>query len=336
MDRPQPARKGEIHLGELIEALAELPWEDQSQAQAIAGCLGFGLAAVDPGRSDRPTPTIYDRSRPAPLPRHEAAARPPSGFATRPPPRIELPAQVLDSQLQALAAPPPADTGGAPPWISGPYQRLDPTAGVSPPRQTLFPGRTARGVFTVALATPRQGREIDVPALLHSVVRGRLPRHLPRLPAATLSRGCQLLLDFSDSMLPWWEDLRELAAQLAALLGDEHVAVFDFASSPAAASQWQAGHEQPTPWRPEAGRPILVATDFGIRGRSTRPTVGSDWRDFVKVCAAKGCPLLILLPWSPAYWPTDLGPHPELTHWHPRTSAAMLRRQLARSRPARR
>jgi hypothetical protein len=47
-----------------------------------------------------------------------------------------------------------------------------------------------------------------------------------------------------------------------------------------------------------------------------------------------GCPLLILVPWSPAYWPTDLGPHAELLHWHPRTSAAMLRRQLACTRPA--
>ncbi|MBK7953596.1 MAG: hypothetical protein IPK02_06280 [Candidatus Accumulibacter sp.] len=338
MDRPQPHRKGEIHLGELIEALAELPWQEHAQAQAIAGCLGFGLAAHDLGRSERPTPAIYDRSRPVPLPRREAAAKPRSGFATRPPPRLELPPQALTWQLQPITPPPPpSSTAAAPSWIDGDYQRLDPAPGTPPPpRQTLFPGRTARGVFTAALATLRLGREIDVHGLVGSVVRGHLPRRLPRLPAATLSRGCQLLLDFSDSMLPWWADLRQLGDQLAALLGDERVSVFDFESAPAAASQWQAGREEAMLWQPEAGRPILVATDFGIRGRSHGQRSSVDWQDFVRLCAAQGCPLLILVPWSKAYWPADLGPHPELLHWHPRTSAAMLRRQLARSQPTRR
>lgn len=338
MDRPQPGRKGEIHLGELIGALAGLPWKDHAQAQAIAGCLGFGLAAHDLGRFERPTPAVFDRNRPPPLPRRggDLVAKPPAGFATRPPPQPDLPAQVLTSQLQPVTPPPPSSTTAAPAWVHGAYQRLDPTPGTSPPRQTLFPGRTARGVFTAALATQRLGREVDVQALVGSVVRGQLPRRLPRLPAATLSRGCQVLLDFSESMLPWWDDLRELAAQLAAALGEERVAAFDFESAPAAASQWRAGREQATPWQPEAGRPILVATDFGIRGRSHGQGASVHWQDFVRLCAAKGCPLLILVPWSPTYWPDWLGTYPELLHWHPRTSAAMLRRQLARSRPPRR
>jgi hypothetical protein len=187
MNEPQPGRKGEIHLGELIEALAQLPWRDHAQAQAIAGCLGFGLAAHDLGRSERPTPAIYDRSRPPPLPRREVLAKPPSGFANPPPPRLDLPAQVLTSQPQPVTEPSPSSTAAAPSWIHGAYQRLDPTPGASPPRQTLFPGRTARGVFTAALATLRLGREIDVHALVGSVVRGHLPRRLPRLPAATLA-----------------------------------------------------------------------------------------------------------------------------------------------------
>lgn len=336
MHRLQSGRKGEIHLGELIGALAQLPWKDHAQAQAIAGCLGFGLAAHDLGRPERPTPAVYDRNQPPPLARREVVAELPSGFATRPPPRLALPAQVLTSQLKPVTTPPPSGIATAPAWIHGAYQRLDPTPGRSPPRQTLFPGRTARGVFTAALATLRLGREIDVQALVESVVRGHLPRQLPRLPTATLSRGCQVLLDFSDSMLPWWEDLRELAAQLVAVLGEERVAAFDFASAPAAASQWRAGREESTPWQPEAGRPILVVTDFGIRGRSHGQRASVHWLDFVGLCTAKGCPLLILVPWSPTYWPDWLGTCPELLHWHPRTSAAMLRRQLARSRPPRR
>jgi hypothetical protein len=71
-------------------------------------------------------------------------------------------------------------------------------------------------VFTAALATLRQGDRLDVDQLVRRVVEGRLPPRLPRLHGGDARRGCQLLLDFSDSMLPWWEDLRELAAQLAA------------------------------------------------------------------------------------------------------------------------
>jgi hypothetical protein len=329
---PFGSLRGEIHLGELIRALDSLPWENHAQAQAIAGCLGFGLAAADPGPSDRPTPTVHDRSAPS----HRSPAdipgvKPPAGFATPRPgvSPVELPAQVLAAQLHALPTAPMLDTATAPEWITGDYQRLDPTPGVAPKRQALFPDRTVRGIFTAALSTLRTGNAIDVDTLLHHLIERRIPAEIPRLPSPTLSRGCQLLLNFSDSMLPWWEDLRELAQQVSAILGNERVSVFDFNATPATAVQWQAGQENETPWQPQSGRPILVATDLRISGRYTDHRAGSQWQDFGKTCAAQHCPLLILVPWSPAYWPTDLGANAELLHWHSRTSAAMLRQQLA-------
>ena len=323
--------RGEIHLGELIRALAELPWRDASQARAIATSLGFGLAAPDLSHADRPTSSIYDRNQPSRVAKKApTAAKPPTGLSlpTASAPVIEMPAQVLQSQLHALPPQSRGDSVTTPEWISGDYQSLDATPGTSPQRHPLFPNRTARGVFAAALSTLRPGRAIDIRTLLRWVVEGRIPTRLPRLPVATLSRGCQLLLDFSDSMLPWWEDLRELATQVAAVLGEERVAVLDFDAVPALARQWQRGDENESPWLPEAGRPILVATDLRIAGRQTDRRAGPEWRKFAADCAAHGCPLLILIPWSPSYWPTDLGPYPQLLHWHPRTSAAMLYRQV--------
>jgi hypothetical protein len=68
-------QRGEIHLGDLIRALGTLHGQDDEHAQAIAGCLGFGLAAPDL-QPARPTPTVYDRSRPSALPKTEAPATP--------------------------------------------------------------------------------------------------------------------------------------------------------------------------------------------------------------------------------------------------------------------
>ena len=55
-------QRGEIHLGDLIRALGTLHCQDHQHARAIAGCLGFGLAAPDV-QPTRPTPMVYDRSR---------------------------------------------------------------------------------------------------------------------------------------------------------------------------------------------------------------------------------------------------------------------------------
>ncbi|MEF8703682.1 MAG: hypothetical protein V5B32_10590 [Candidatus Accumulibacter sp. UW26] len=329
---PFASPRGEIHLGELIRALDSLPWENHAQAQAIAGCLGFGIPTADPGSSDRPTRTVHDRSAPSTRsPADTPGIKPPPGFATPRPgaSQVELPARVLAAQLHPLPTAPMLDPAGAPEWITGDYQRLDPTPGIAPRRQALFPDRTVRGVFTAALSTLRAGNVIDVDALLGHLIQGRIPTEIPRLPSPTLGRGCQLLLDFSDSMLPWWEDLRQLAQQVSAILGNERVSVFDFDATPATAVQWQAGKENETPWQPQSGRPILVATDLRIRGRPADHRAGAKWQDFGKICTEQHCPLLILVPWSREYWPTDLGPNAELLHWHPQTSAAMLRQQLA-------
>jgi hypothetical protein len=168
-------------------------------------------------------------------------------------------------------------------------------------------------VFTAALATLRLGREIDVHALVGSVVRGHLPRRLPRLPAATLSRGCQVLLDFSDSMLPWWEDLRELAAQVAAVLGEERAAVYEFAGTPAEAQRWDVERER----RRRLASGSRTSDPRRDRFRNSRhavaaPRAAPSGAPSSHAACRWAAPLLFLVPWSRGYWPSHLGLHPQI------------------------
>ena len=327
-------RRGEIGLAELVAALRRLRCDQFGEAErrAIAEALGFGAADPRAAQTLTPTPTVYDHSQTQAQTRSTPIAPPPApGWAV---PRVAptpeaLPADMLACELVELVADPPdaGDDAQPPTWLSAGYRRIDPQTRAAPLRHALLPARTARGVLTAALATQRTGDEIDHEELVRCLVARRLPPRLPRVLAPTLTHGCQLLLDFSDSMLPWWEDLRQLARQAIAALGAAGVTSFHFSGAPAAARRWSAEREDFASWRPQAGQPVLVATDFGIWGEPLHDGAGADWQDFVRRCAAADSPLLILVPWPPRYWPADLGLFPQLVHWNPATTAAMLRRQ---------
>lgn len=325
-------RRGEIGLGDLAVALRRLHADRPEQVATIAGVLGFGLGAVEVNPQPAPTPAVYDQQRPSPPPKAVPFVAPPrTGWAM---PRVapapeRLPDDVLPSQLTS-ETPIPGEV--APPaWLAEPY-RLLPPARRAPLRQALLPARTARGVLVASVATARTGNEVDVAELTRLLAERHVVQRWPRLPLATLERGCQLLLDFSDSMVPWWEDLRALAGQTAAILGDERATIFEFAGEPLAAQRWAIEQQDFVSWRAEAGRPVLVATDFGIRGTASERRCAGVWRSFVERCAAAGATLIFFVPWSRGYWPTDLGRYPRIVHWHPSTSAAMLRRQRGLAR----
>ena len=81
------------------------------------------------------------------------------------------------------------------------------------------------------------------------------------------------------------------------------------------------------PWRPD-NCPILVATDFGVIGRSIADIQDTGWPEFINQCEKAGCPLLILNLWAEERWPENLGSHPELIHWSPSTTASMIRQVI--------
>ncbi|MCI0667913.1 MAG: hypothetical protein L0Y38_08645 [Methylococcaceae bacterium] len=306
--------------------MAELRCESPEQFKAVARCLGF---AIEETAKLEAQTEIYDTHRyPDRSSVKTEQPRPPRSFQTppQPEPPVKLPDFEVPGALEELGirAPPTSGHLQAP---DGAYEILDRNAGNQAlARSTLFTENTSRGLFSAALATLRPGHEIDLSRLFEFMVRGKALPRLPRLPSATLALGCQLLLDYRSSMVPFYEDLASLVAQIAQITPADKIETFVFEGDPSAAQRWTADFE-PLAWNPDK-RPILTATDFGIQGRGGRAEKPAQWMPFIDRCREKGSPLLILIPWPRERWPVGLGSYPELIHWSPYTTAGMIRRKI--------
>jgi len=316
--------RGEIHLGDLARALAALKWENDDQAKAIAACLGFALHT-----SPKPKPPveIYDRQRypsgertPEQPPPERPLFVPPAPEAVPP-----LPANHLAGRIQPLPERAPAAPDDSA-WLQEGDALYSAEEQTAVARQPLFLERTSRHIVSAALGTLRSGAEIDEAKLISAICRREPIPELPRRPEATLELGCQLLLDYSASMVPFWEDLNGLIGQVGEVMGEGNTRVYSFDTRPTEAVCWTPEGER-EPWQPE-GRPVLAATDFGIQGRSGRAQPDSAWRIFAERCRQAGVPLVILVPWPRARWPLDLGGCPELVHWNAHTSASTIRKKI--------
>lgn len=314
---------GEIGLGELIRALDELPWQTEEHERMIFNALGFRWQKKPPATPNPKRPNvipehIYTRRKPLP-----EKPQPP---AFRAPPIPELPVELPKTALaSSLIALPPAPAGNSlPDWFDDAGDADLLTAErheAKPARISLFPALTQRGILGAALKVKKTGKKINIAALIAELTKGRVPQKLPFASDVTLEHGCRLLLDYSESMTPFWEDLSALAEQLENLLGEDKVKIYEFDRNPAKGEHWQAKGKT-EPWRFDAGSPVLVASNLGITGQSRRISVSLEWRRFIAACRKNQLPLLILVPWSRDYWPSGLGPHPLLIPWNPRTTAA--------------
>lgn len=325
-------KRGEIHLGDLVRVLADLPWQGPDQAAAIAACLGFGLRPHrTPTPSEQPHRVAGDRTPTQPPDIGEQAHPAPktSCFPPRPPRPVPLPEGAVRCELSLGKgrAPPNPDP---PPWLADAardFPSREPVRALA--RATLLPERTARHALSATLATERSGADIDLSRLLDAICRRQPLRTLPRRPETTVAAGCQLLLDYSPGMVPFWEDLNALAEQVRDVVGEPANRVYAFDADPGSARHWTAAGDAQA-WQPD-GRPVLVATDLGIQGRAPAdPHPG--WTAFAADCARAGSPLLLLIPWPEERWPRAFPANTTLIHWGPRTSASRVRRLALGSR----
>ena len=317
-------KRPEIHLGDLVEALASLEWENDGQAQAIAACLGFGLA---PSLPTTPPSEIYDRQpyRQTLPTKSKPSGKPPVFIppVSEPPP--PLPVTSIDSQLQPSKTIAPAFPD-KPDWLNEPNQPGPVKPELSVARHPLFPERTHRHILAAALSTRRVGHEIDISKLIAAICHREVLVQLPRRPEASLERGCDLLLDYSSSMVPFWEDLNGLIEQVGQVVGVANTRVFSFDTEPTKAKCWTAEGDLQN-WQVQK-RPVLVATDFGITGLQGRASLNPAWHQLISDCAKFGSPVVILIPWPEHRWPKGLGGYPKLAHWSPQTTAAMVKKQI--------
>jgi len=320
---PPGANRGVIGLGDLLRALARLDAKDEATAARIIRSLGF--AQRDPNPPER-LRGAYDQTR-SPHRRRTPIGSPPPPLGAPPfsgaIPPLELPERALEAELTPLE---PAVTAEPPEWLDVPLPAEQPSP-TAARRAPLFPRRTAPAVLSAAVATRRPGSEPDLQRIIAGFTRGERMRDLPRLPVARLDRGIQLLLDVSEAMTPFRDDLTDLGDALERVVGRARCQVFEFAGDPAKASRWdEAGKERD--WKAERGRPVVLATDFGIaappaaRDRITH----SGWLEFAAKVRKAGCPLMAFVPLPPSRWPVRLARQITLIHWDPRTTAGAVRR----------
>jgi hypothetical protein len=328
-----PRRRGRIHLGDLAHALDELGNDDDERAQKIAASLGFNLSKTSPADESQRSRSAHER-----MPRRGSAAqrplpsrKPSVSTPPKPPVRLSLPEgpafgnleslDDLQPAIEELVAPDPA------------FELYDDKTYPALSQPSLIRDNTSRGIFTALLQTTRASRRIDIRALIRKSSKGLPPRQLPREQTGTLDHGCQLLLDYADSMTPWRDDLRILTHQLEKVVGRENVLVHEFNEFPLEAQYWTSDFER-RPWQPKSGTPVLVVTDLGLPFSHSAYRLQLRWREFIQRCQQAAIPLILLIPWEyGGFVEKALGHYPYLFPWSPRTTASQIKGLIGPGHP---
>ncbi|GAA0597912.1 hypothetical protein [Streptomyces crystallinus] len=336
--------RGELFLGDLVRAMAELRPADLETAAAMAALLGQGrraptaLAPSHPARATgRGTASGAaravrqgavsggpPRSSPGSAPRAvtaEGAARatPPEPSGPQPEglqPRGEERAVLLterpvDFSLTAIGG--PARRTGAADGALGAADGTElperSTTAVPLSHEPPWKADWARGIMFAVVATPVASREVDQRALLRGVAGRQALRAVPRRRRFSTRRGAQLLLDHGPGMAPFREDgvwLRELVGSVA---GRDRVEVLRFRGAPGRG----VVRQDPLtldPYRPPPpGTPVILFSDLGrMRPPFAGPGVASaqEWRDFVQAVTHSGCPVVCLTPYESTDYPAAL------------------------------
>jgi hypothetical protein len=187
----------------------------------------------------------------------------------------------------------------------------------------LLDPRWARGIVALALAMDAGDGELDVERIVTASARGEVLERLPRRPRRSLGGGVQMLVDLSETMLPFRADLVEIVAQVRRVVGVDRVTVMRFAGDPAIAGPgrrrtWTA--YEPPSWP----RPVLVVTDLGLGPEHDGGASPDDWLRFARQVRRAGCPLVALTPVPSSSVPTALRRAMSVVEWHRRTSAASV------------
>lgn len=326
-------RRAEIGLGDWVRVLAELPTITPSEQVLVARCLGLQADKLENTHNDQSTRGAWQRNpRKLETRADKSADKPADKPSTTPDTESlpELPDEILPIRIEklpntleaGLAPPLPAEIANQKPLELGASKHLP------LPRLSLFPQRTARGLLAASIAQPSRGYDLDIPRLIRASVQCQPLRSLPLLPRFSTQQGCQLLLDFSEALVPWWDDMRDLIQQFHAVLGETACPVYEFTDNPCHAVRWTETGEQT--WQAIAGKPVVIATDFGqvrTAHHELRPGL-SVWRDFALHCRRWQIPVIALTPLGHKRCPKELAHLMSIIDWNPHTRASDVKRLI--------
>jgi hypothetical protein len=196
-----------------------------------------------------------------------------------------------------------------------------------------------RALLSAAVARRVNDGPIDVKRVVELVARGEVTVNLPRYPRPTLARGVQVLVDRSETMLPFLEDQTWLEEQVQKVVGPGCLTTLYFEgcptrrAGPGGKSGWK---KYPTARQPKSGTVLLLLTDLGI-GRPLWPGASAgegEWLEFAAAIRKRACPVVALVPYGPARWPASLQKFMTIIQWDRPTSASFVHARVGKGHNA--
>jgi hypothetical protein len=334
--------RGEISLGDLVEAYAKVGAEDPGTAEAIAALLGFQLntegkiiAEVDPtvgpSMSDQHGKINEDQPREAApvspklgtgLPYYEAEI-PKLKYPLFTEARLESEEALIEFEFEHTSAGPTRQLKVEADW-PGWYETGEATFAHTP----LLPSRWTRGIISEAAATLHEGNIPDISKVLGALARCEELERIPMLKVPTLVRGCQVLCDVSIGMMPFASDSQEILNAIQSVVGRERTEILYFEDCPVYGVETYEESDFVAYQPPPAGTPVLIISDLGIAEIpfSFRRSSPGEWLKLVLLLRTAGCPPVALTPYPSTRWPQPLINSLPVIQWDRHTTAATVRR----------
>lgn len=311
----------DIFLADMIRAVAKLQPERFEDVQQMARLLGLGWVDEFNGQSK------LDGEAQLTLPQHKATAVSAGASESKASPVPSAVSTQNDEDLvESTLEPLPRDSLVPPRWLDSVQVMSTPSPILSRPvLEPLFSPASTRGLLTAALQTRRDDGRVNLEEVLVRLSSGMPLSRLPMEFVPTLGRGVQVLVDKSESMLPFARDQKEVLVQLRRVVGRERVKVDAVTEcSDPALVRW--GLRQPIPPR---GAPLLLLTDLGIGWGAYGESKSSvdAWLKFARWSLQRGWLVVVFVPYPPTRWPKALLSLMRIIQWDRSTTVASVRAQ---------
>ncbi|MES9883888.1 MAG: formylglycine-generating enzyme family protein, partial [Sedimenticola sp.] len=157
-----------------------------------------------------------------------------------------------------------------------------------PDKEPLVPWSRLWPFLRQALGGMQPTREPDLPQLVRRIGRGHALHRIPYRHKPAWAPRCQLIIDISQRLIPYWSDFGALERKLKRLRGKSGLHIHDLDSSPS------------TKQLPPQGLPLLILSDLGQYDSSGVAQTG--WLRFGHQLRARGITPLVLTPTPRRCW----------------------------------
>jgi len=182
-----------------------------------------------------------------------------------------------------------------------------------PPAPPLVPWSVLWPFLRSALGIRHDSRRIDLQKVIASVARGEPIRNIPRRKRRGWAFHCQVILNFDERLLPFWQDIMEFLHGIVRLRGWSGLEVLAFEEGSGGPCRPWGTWEKQSYRLPEPGTPILVVSDLGCL--DPEKVVRSGWVRFGRRLKRAGFFPVALTPCPPRLWDEELGQYWRLACW---------------------